>query len=219
METTIEVSVPDGFEVGAVRYPGPERFEIGKLVVYGYEKELALFVPVTAPQELPPGPLSFAVDGRWLVCKESCFRGDASAELELEARAGAPEQANVELLQAQRARLPRPWAELARADRAEAEKTLETAWSYRSDAPAIGLRIAIAGADELEFYPALGASLELTERSTSATDEQALIDLSFAPPEPDGSGGIYAEGLLRVRRGEQTRYYSMRLAPPGSSDR
>ena len=114
MPTEIEFSAPPGFEVGAPIFPGPARLPLaGGLLSYGYEGELAVFVPVKAPDPMvEPAYLSFGVEARWLICKEACFVGGEEAELDLPVGPGPPRPANEELLAPHRERLPRPWKEL-----------------------------------------------------------------------------------------------------------
>lgn len=91
--TRVVFEVPDGFSVGPLQYPAPQRFELpGKLVSYGYEKQTAIFAEVTAPERLPEGhTYRFDVKADWLACNNECANEELSAWFELPSSALAPE--------------------------------------------------------------------------------------------------------------------------------
>src|SRR5438874_269026 len=61
MATKVNWKLPQGFEVGALRFPIPTRFvQPGDVITYGYEDELLLTATVTPPKNLDAGePLTF----------------------------------------------------------------------------------------------------------------------------------------------------------------
>jgi hypothetical protein len=82
--TTIDVKVPEGFEVGEIIWSRPQVIpapgSASPSVTYGYEGRAMLFVPVDAP---PPGALAdgtaeFIANVSWMVCKETCLLGSAT---------------------------------------------------------------------------------------------------------------------------------------------
>ena len=107
MATTARVTGPDDYQLGRLRFPGPQRFrdEATRFITYGYEGSTALFVEVEAPAEVT-GPAAFAADVRWLACKGRCVFQSAQVVLALPVRAGPVRPANEELLAPARARLP-----------------------------------------------------------------------------------------------------------------
>ncbi|MDQ8202392.1 thioredoxin family protein [Pelagicoccus sp. SDUM812003] len=80
----IEWNLPEGFEVGELRFPAPHKIPWPPLVSYGYEGELFLLATVSAPQDLEVGS-TVRLEGAasWLVCEEACIPGDAKLALEL----------------------------------------------------------------------------------------------------------------------------------------
>src|SRR5205085_2447925 len=60
--TTVTVKAPSGFVVGSLLWPRPHALGEGEDVVYAYEKEVVLFIPVTAPAEPPAGPARFEAE-------------------------------------------------------------------------------------------------------------------------------------------------------------
>lgn len=80
----VEWNLPEGFEVGAMEFPAPERFELGGLVSYAHEGSPLFIVPVQAPFELRAGDtVTFQASVFWLICKDVCIADDAELELTL----------------------------------------------------------------------------------------------------------------------------------------
>ena len=83
-------TLPAGWRAGDVRWPAPRRLPVGPLMDYGYEGEVYLPIPVTAPRTAPVGqaaPLKAAVS--LLVCKDICVPEDAMLQLQLPVAASA----------------------------------------------------------------------------------------------------------------------------------
>lgn len=72
---TIAIEVPKGFEVGEVRWPRPLVVESPIGPTYVYENQAALFVPITAPDDLMDGSATIRTEIRWAVCKAVCLLG------------------------------------------------------------------------------------------------------------------------------------------------
>jgi thiol:disulfide interchange protein DsbD len=88
-------TLPAGWRAGEVVWPAPRRLPVGPLMDYGYEGEVLLPVPVTAPADARPGqtaPVKLAAS--FLVCAETCVPADAVLTLDLPVTAGpAPRNA------------------------------------------------------------------------------------------------------------------------------
>ncbi len=82
--TTVDLTLPEGFTAGPVRYPGPETFMMpGDLTNYGYEGEVVVLADLTAPAALP-GDGEIKAETHWLVCRaEQCVPGSAALSLSL----------------------------------------------------------------------------------------------------------------------------------------
>jgi len=120
--TTIDWSLPDGYEAGGLQWPYPHRIEFGSLISYGYSDEVFLLTTLTPPDTLTPGTTA-TLDGRarWLICEEICLPAHSDIELSLPVTEGAPERTE--------------WAEAFEAARAKHPKTVAD-WSIgagRSD--------------------------------------------------------------------------------------
>ncbi len=90
--TSIQWTLPKGFQAGPLQWPMPQRFNVDGLVSYGYERE-ALFLT----QIIPPASLSdlskaeIEANIRWVVCSDShCVPGDADLKIALPVVASAP---------------------------------------------------------------------------------------------------------------------------------
>ena len=86
----IEWTLPPGFNAGAMQFPIPEKLPVGPLMDFGYDYEVALPVPISAPASAKPGPAHLDAQVSWLVCSEVCLPGKAHLGLDLNAQPGAP---------------------------------------------------------------------------------------------------------------------------------
>ena len=109
----IEWKLPNGFTVGEIQWPAPERIELGGLVSYGFEDIVTLIVPVQASGILESGTtIPIRAEASWLICKEVCLPGDARLSLELISGEVAAESKHAPLFKAARDRFPEedvPW--------------------------------------------------------------------------------------------------------------
>lgn len=109
----IEVTAPQGFRIGPVRWTRPTLFETGEIRAFGYEKQAALFVPVTAPAELSDGRVDLRLAVRYAVCSDICLLGEAQRRLEVETSARPVQRSDPDaLVDRHRRRLPRPLGEV-----------------------------------------------------------------------------------------------------------
>jgi len=110
----IEWELPEGYEVGEIRWPAPERIPLGGLVNYGYEEEVTFVVPLSVPASLETGGEQvIRAEASWLICKEICLPGDAEFELRLPVAESAGPGPKAALFEAARASLPEaehPWS-------------------------------------------------------------------------------------------------------------
>lgn len=110
-ETAVSFSAPDGFDVGQVAFPSPERYTVaGGYVGYGYRDETAIFVEVKPPKKLKAGAVHrFDLSASWVACKRECATEHTDAFVELATAHGdvAAKETETELAPF-RARLPSP---------------------------------------------------------------------------------------------------------------
>jgi thiol:disulfide interchange protein len=81
----IEWDLPEGFVVGPLQWPFPEKFAVDDMVGFGYKGEVILLSQVTPPAELDPhAKISMQAKVEWLVCSAlTCQPGSATATLPL----------------------------------------------------------------------------------------------------------------------------------------
>jgi len=77
--------LPPGFTAGEIQWPRPERMQSSaELADYGYHDEVLLMVPIHSPQFINNEQLRglrFAVEAKWLICREVCIPEHATLEL------------------------------------------------------------------------------------------------------------------------------------------
>jgi DsbC/DsbD-like thiol-disulfide interchange protein len=79
--------LPAGFIAGEIQWPRPERMQsTPQLADYGYRNDVLLMVAVHAPPSINSaelGSVGFAVDAKWLICREVCLPDHAQLHLAL----------------------------------------------------------------------------------------------------------------------------------------
>jgi thiol:disulfide interchange protein DsbD len=82
-------SLPAGWTPGEIVWPTPRRLPVGPLMNYGYEGEVLLPIPLTAPATARPGDkATLAAKVEILVCAEICVPEDKQVSLTLPVTAG-----------------------------------------------------------------------------------------------------------------------------------
>jgi thiol:disulfide interchange protein DsbD len=86
---TLKWTLPTGFSANPARFPVPRKIPAeGGILSYGYSDEVVLLVEILPPADVT-GTVKLGLDTSYLVCKELCLPGKASAKLEI---APGPEQ-------------------------------------------------------------------------------------------------------------------------------
>lgn len=73
LPTTLQWTLPEGFQAGEIEWPTPARLPIGPLMNYGYEGRLLLPVKVEVPAGYVADTLKVKLRADWLVCKDVCI--------------------------------------------------------------------------------------------------------------------------------------------------
>ncbi|MBI1238735.1 MAG: thiol:disulfide interchange protein [Alphaproteobacteria bacterium] len=110
----VEWDLPEGFTVGPMQWPHPERLPVGPLMNFGYSGEVLLLSELTAPDNLAPGALvTLRARATWLVCEDVCIPEEGEFALTLPATDGPPlkDSALAPAFEKARAALPAatPW--------------------------------------------------------------------------------------------------------------
>ena len=189
MAPEITVEAPSGFAVGEPLWPRPIAVATAMGPEYCYRDETVLFVPVTAPDPLADGGVTFHARISWAVCKDVCKLGSASRSLDLATRGSpvSPGDLVDPVIRKHRNRLPRPLAEAAGAAVDFDGTTL------RLGGPAHGHSMAA-------FYPAESPGVTYGSAETSVADDrfQVAVEVDLDPrnalDEPMVIGGLVVVG-------------------------
>lgn len=77
MPPTVEWELPEGFSVGEMLWPHPERLTLNESTGYGYHNKLVLLAKITPPKKIA-SRVELAAEVRWVVCDDaSCLPGGA----------------------------------------------------------------------------------------------------------------------------------------------
>lgn len=77
-------TLPPGWTAGDIVWPAPKRLPVGPLMDYGYEGEVYLPIPITAPSSAAEGrAASLKAAVSLLVCKDVCVPEDATLQIDL----------------------------------------------------------------------------------------------------------------------------------------
>ncbi|WP_283206876.1 protein-disulfide reductase DsbD domain-containing protein, partial [Methylorubrum podarium] len=100
--------LPEGFSVGPVQWPVPERIPVQTLMNFGYEGAVTLLVPLKVPESAKAGETArLAGTLSYLVCEEICIPGSAELSLDLPvADSAEPASGQAALFARARAALP-----------------------------------------------------------------------------------------------------------------
>jgi thiol:disulfide interchange protein DsbD len=90
--TRIQWTLPAGWRAGDIVWPAPHRQPTGPLMNYGYQGEVLLPVPVTAPADARPGQIvTLTAAATFLVCEEICVPEQATLTFSLPVKEGLAE--------------------------------------------------------------------------------------------------------------------------------
>lgn len=109
LPTEINWSLPDGFQVGEINWPYPQKIIMDMLASYAYEGETLLLVKITPPNDLEAGDsVEIKALASWLVCADICLPGEADYQITLPVTSHTPEASEKwsELFRKTREKLP-----------------------------------------------------------------------------------------------------------------
>jgi thiol:disulfide interchange protein DsbD len=90
-EPRVEWTLPEGFAIGDIQWPLPEKIPYGPMMNYGYDGTVTLLQKLTIPSKIPQGPITLEAVVELLVCKDICIPEQGTYSLIL----NDPAQANV----------------------------------------------------------------------------------------------------------------------------
>lgn len=110
MPPSVSWNLPEGFEVGPLIWPTPER--LGKEAKFGYTGSLTLLAEITPPKSYTEKEAKLSADLRWVVCSDSsCLPGDGQVALTLPLSTETPKKAtaNQSLFSQARTQVPQKY--------------------------------------------------------------------------------------------------------------
>lgn len=99
--------LPEGFEIGEIQWPVPQRLPYPPLMNFGYSGSVILLQKLKAPAVLPEGEITLRLMAEALVCKDICIPEFAELELTLNDPKAMDEDNSAYFTQA-RTKLPEP---------------------------------------------------------------------------------------------------------------
>ncbi len=190
--TSITWELPAGWTAGEFVWPAPHRLPVGPLVNYGFEGEVVLPAPITAPADARPGQtITLKGKATFLVCEEICIPESADLTLDLPVVA-APAPAD-----------PR-WGPVVQKALAQAPKPAGLTAAFAKDAA--GLKLAVVGgplkgADVADayFFPYSGGAIDHAKPQPIERGPEGLT--LTLPPGVDfqaGEGPAEMAGVLTL---------------------
>lgn len=200
----ITFKAPHGATVGAIAWPGPDRFIIGPVASYGYENEIVFPMALTVPRDARPGSqLVLEADADWVVCEKECIPEEGKFRLALPVEASArPADAGIlAAFKSADARQPQPspW----RASASAGESTLQLAVEGEGISPA-SVRSA------LYFPDSWGVVDHVADQALTVEEGR----LTLATTKGQGYTPGPSAGLLAITDGGgQKRWFALELTP------
>lgn len=210
--TAVTVRAPAGFTVGATRFPRPQTFQEPDGTTYGYEREVALFVPVTTPASLDPAtPVTFRIEVFFLVCRERCLMGTYHASLTLPAPVPVS-TTDRRMLDRFAARVPRSLPAL----RGTAARLVDVG----DDGVRLVLTIPAAGAEAVEILPIPGPGVEPGAAKVERRGDwfRVEVPVEIRPHNAEGNE-MRVRGVLGFGRDPEGVSYAFSVPVPTATRR
>ncbi len=197
----ISVKAAKGVTVGEIKWPTPKRFTNEFETTFGYEKEVALLVPITIDPSATRVPTELTVDIRWMVCRDVCLTGTTSRTVSVPSASPVLDEAQRSAIERSRARLPKPIAE---------------AGSAIIEGSLLVITGTAAGAAAIEFFPfdtpgvTYGAARSSVANGAFRVEVPLEINPGNALGKPLRAGGV-------VSLGADSPSYELLLPAPSRS--
>ena len=198
LHTTIDWTLPEGFETSEINWPHPQKIYLDDLANYGYEGETFLLVKVTPPATLNDSKVTLKAEANWLVCKTECLPGGASYSIELPVKNEMPKTIT-------------KWQQ-AFADTRFQLPLKQSDWEITSTKNESNVKITIVPptkniiVDKIEFFPFEGGIYNnAADQHFTKTDNGFELTISFDDfkiSEPNGLKGVLVSSY--GWRGEDT---------------
>jgi thiol:disulfide interchange protein DsbD len=207
LATKIDWTLPPGFTAGPIRWPTPEKHNMGPLVVYGYGGDVYLLTTITPPKSELPKHFDIKARAAWLVCQEECIPGKADLTLTFDAsplNLRLPVD-NKDFFVAARARLPVPNT-LWNVTGAYGPDSIALTFQEKISAPIYGQNIYFfpEQANVLSTSEALG----LSNPQNLSNDFTWILALQQNGEKPDHLSGVLVSSSLLTGANAKSVYIS-----------
>lgn len=92
---SVDWTLPEGFEVGNVVWPSPQKLTHEGAVSFGYTGELTLLAEVTPLKQVSADTITLQADVQWLICSgNTCLPGNSTATVSLPISTTTPKVAS-----------------------------------------------------------------------------------------------------------------------------
>lgn len=190
LATEIDFKVPEGFEVGELRWPAPVFFEQpGGLAGFGYDASVVLAAEVTAPERLPSAT-SVSVTASWLACKDVCVLGSAKLKAELPLRGAELESSKKAL---------GTWSEMLPVDVASGRFSLSTTGGPVPETGPVDMVVWLNWTEPpsvVEFFPDPGPALKVGNLRTQTRGSLTRIDIRVSRLKTSGAPAKLLRALI-----------------------
>lgn len=199
METRARWTLPEGFQVSALRYPVPTTYVVGGIMNHVFEGEAVLLADVSVPEDAT-GVFDLAGAIDWLVCDDSvCVPERATLSLPLTIGDGTADPAVAARFAAARGALPRALAEPAAFDVKDGRFRLK-------------LPVPAEGVVRAHFFPLPFDAIDHSApQSIGVADGALIVETALAP----NSRPEQVAGVLRVEKSDGTMVGLQLVALPG----
>ncbi len=72
LPTSVEWTLPEGFEAGEIQWPAPETVKMAKYTAQGYRGEVLLIVPMKAAESVDGDEVTLNAEISWMCCSRAC---------------------------------------------------------------------------------------------------------------------------------------------------
>lgn len=186
MPPQIEWTLPKGFEVQAIEWPYPTRFNIGAVRAFGYAGKTILLAKILPSREGQATAADIKVDLRWVVCNdETCLPGSSEGTLSLPVK-NEPPQLKLEeaaYFEAARGKLPQKTGPVkTKKEKSFVESVVQTEGSHT-----------LEELTHAEFFPE-NSSVEVAISSHPEKPDQVILTYQEEKNDPPLKGVLVAGG-------------------------
>lgn len=195
---SVELDLPKGVSAGPMQWPAPTWYEHAGLLDFIYEDQVTLIVPLRVDNGFDQSQVTIRASVDWLVCREECLPGAAQVSVSVPVGEPSVDASTAELFAATRARLPRP------AD-AAANVGIAAQWEGRT------LIVSAPDADRLRFFSFEPAQAPPSNPLRDGQSNGARLRIEY---DSRIANRPLVSGVLEVRQGETTKYFTISIPGP-----